>query len=123
MSRTTRISGAVAVAAAGAMMIAPALAHADGTKDPAYNHPPKKSQPKQSTPRQSTPKESAPKESAPKGKSAPVTKCGQLQKAGNNVGVVNYPAELGRSGPTSFVFDYNAENVPDKFDVLWAPIP
>ncbi|AVL99230.1 hypothetical protein C6V83_01870 [Gordonia iterans] len=105
-SRARLIGTAAAAAAAGSMLLIPAVAHADGTKDPRYSHPPKKSQPDEDG-------------AAPiNDRRAPVKQCGQRsQSGGYNDDPSYYPYQLA-PGTTSIDLDYDTINIPDKFDVL-----
>lgn len=88
-SRTRLIGTAAAAAAAGSMLLIPAVAHADGTKDPRYSHPPKKSQP-----------------------------CNQKTESGGQ-GVTTTDHALGRSGPTSFRLTYDTRSQADRIEVFY----
>ncbi|MFT4087181.1 MAG: hypothetical protein QM658_08480 [Gordonia sp. (in: high G+C Gram-positive bacteria)] len=107
-SRTRVIGTAVAGSAAAAMLLSPALAHADGTKNPKYSQPPSKSKPKNDD-----------DGAAPlNNKRAPIKHCGQgWENGGYNQDPSYYPFELA-AGTTSVTLDYNAYSYPDKFDVM-----
>ncbi|MDF3281450.1 MULTISPECIES: hypothetical protein [unclassified Gordonia (in: high G+C Gram-positive bacteria)] len=89
-SRTMRALCATALSAAALAVAAPGLAQADGTQDPAY--------------------------------SGPVTPC-DVENTPRSGGFAsepqNFPKSIGRTGPTSFVLNFNAEDEPDKFDVIY----
>ncbi|MEZ5212269.1 MULTISPECIES: hypothetical protein [unclassified Gordonia (in: high G+C Gram-positive bacteria)] len=107
MTSRTRLIGTVAgAAAAGAMLIAPAAAHADGTKDPRYSRPPTTSQPKKKQDPTYT---------------APVRPCGKVTvpNGGYDARPQNFPVNLGRSGPTAFDITYDMQDQPDKLDVIY----
>lgn len=103
----TRITAAAGAVAAAGMLLAPAVAHADGTKDPKYQHPPTTSQPK-----------SDDDGAAPiNNDRAPVKKCGQESTSGEFSGEPSHhPYEL-EPGTKSITVDYDTFDVPDKINV------
>lgn len=98
-TRTMRTLTAAALSAAALALAAPAIAHADGTQDPAYSHPP--------TTR-----------SAPAPAPETTQQCNAATKSGHD-GVTTTRHILGKRGPTSFLLVWDTENVPDKIDVLY----
>ncbi|WP_454164104.1 hypothetical protein [Gordonia iterans] len=99
-SRARLIGTAAAAAAAGSMLLIPAVAHADGTKDPRYSHPPKKSQPKKSQPKNTQP-------------------CNQETKSGQGQKVSRTTHSIGRGGPTSFQFTYDTWGEEDSIEIRY----
>ena len=116
-SRMRILGGAAAVAAAGAMLLGPAVAHADGTKDKRFSEPPKTSQPKDSKPKGDKNDDGT----APlNDRRAELKQCpGGHANGGYSDAPSYYPFELGKRGPNSFRFTFDAINIPDKFDVLY----
>lgn len=106
-NRNLRALTVAALTAAAVTVTVPALAHADGTKDPAYGHPPT----------------SAPDDrgAAPLNEQrAPVQRCpGGAANGKYSANPSYFPIELGKSGPTSFDFTFDTINIPDKFDILY----
>nr|WP_202927269.1 hypothetical protein [Gordonia desulfuricans] len=82
------------MSAAALTLAVPAVAHADGTKDPRFGGPPTTSAPERTQ------------------------HCNDSTESGHD-GVTRTRHTLGRTGPTSFVLDYETENVPDKIDVIY----
>lgn len=93
-SRSIRVFSAAALSAAALTLAVPAVAHADGTKDPRFGGPPTTSAPERTQ------------------------HCNDSTESGHD-GVTRTRHTLGRTGPTSFVLDYETENVPDKIDVIY----
>ncbi|MFT4126822.1 MAG: hypothetical protein QM662_11395 [Gordonia sp. (in: high G+C Gram-positive bacteria)] len=87
--RNLRVFSAAALSAAALALGAPAVAHADGTQDPRYDHPPQTQQ------------------------------CGEETHSGRNGLSPRFRHELGQAGPTSFVLTYDTETEPDKIDVYY----
>ncbi|RPA59472.1 hypothetical protein EF294_13380 [Gordonia oryzae] len=89
-SRTIHALAATALSAAALTVAAPGLAQADGTQDPAY--------------------------------SGPVTPCdveNTPRSGGYAAEPQTFPKSIGRTGPTSFVLNFDAEDEPDRFDVIY----
>ncbi|MFT3660549.1 MAG: hypothetical protein QM809_03900 [Gordonia sp. (in: high G+C Gram-positive bacteria)] len=104
----TRLLGTVA--AAGAMLIAPAAAHADGTKNPKYDHPPKKGQPK----------DHGNGEAPLNNRRAPVQNCpGGAANGKYSSNPSYYPIRIGRGANRTITLIFDAYQAPDKFDVLY----
>lgn len=95
-NRRLRVLSATALSAAALALAAPGVAQAGGTDDPKYDHPPTSSSP-------------APER---------VQQCDESTNSGHG-GVTRTAHELGRSGPTSFVFTYDTYTVPDQIEVTY----
>ncbi|MEP9417222.1 hypothetical protein ABLE92_23180 [Gordonia sp. VNQ95] len=105
LNRTSRTLAAVGLSAAALAVAAPAVAHADGTQDPAYSQPPTadSDQGTQLNERR-----------------APLQQCpGGAQGGEYSANPSYFPIELNKRGPSTFTFEYNTINIPDKFDILY----
>lgn len=107
-TRTRIFAGAFAMAATGAMLLSPAVSHADGTKDQRYSAPPQdRNDPNDERGDVPLNEQRAPVQNCPGGAR------GGFYRSNPSY----YPIELGLA--RSFNFWFDTKGIPDKFDILY----